>query len=114
MLISGYIPQSNGAIERRHRDVLIQLTALVNDTQRDWDKHIASVELLLRTAPITGTSFSPFELLYGRRARFPIDIIFSSGQTINEVTAASVFSCLPDLEPRTRDSCNNTNANRLV
>ena len=42
---------------------------------KDWDKMIPYVLFAYREVPQSSTGFSPFELLYGREVRGPLDVI---------------------------------------
>ena len=42
---------------------------------RDWDKLLPYVLFAYREAPQESTGFSPFELLYGRDVRAPLDVV---------------------------------------
>ena len=69
-LTSTYHPQANGRIERFHRKLKNALRARL-DGQTNWMDHLPWVLFGLRTAPNTDTGFSPFELVFGERPRFP-------------------------------------------
>ena len=43
--------------------------------QRDWDDYLPYVLFAYREVPQESTGFSPFELLYGRRVRGPLDVL---------------------------------------
>jgi len=45
------------------------------NNQRDWDEHLPYLLLAYREVPQESTGFSPFELLYGRRVRGPLDVL---------------------------------------
>jgi len=47
---------------------------VVNDRADDWDRHLASVVFGYRVNKQGSTKTSPFELMYGVKARLPIDI----------------------------------------
>lgn len=42
---------------------------------KDWDKLIPYVLFAYREVPQASTGFSPFELLYGRTVRGPLDVL---------------------------------------
>ena len=42
--------------------------------QKDWDEHLPYLLFAYREVPQESTGFSPFELLYGRRVRGPLDV----------------------------------------
>eukprot|EP00731_Ephydatia_muelleri_P002369 Em0001g2369a len=51
------------------------LRKTVQDEGKDWDKMIPYLLFAYREVPQSSTGFSPFELLYGRDVRGPLDIL---------------------------------------
>lgn len=51
------------------------LRRLITEEGRDWDRLIPYVLFAYREIPQTSTGFSPFELLYGREVRGPLDVL---------------------------------------
>ena len=43
--------------------------------KRDWDEYLPYLLFAYREAPQELTGFSPFELLYGRPVRGPLDVL---------------------------------------
>ncbi|GAA5917889.1 hypothetical protein JCM5296_000484, partial [Sporobolomyces johnsonii] len=59
---TAYHPQSNGKIERMHRDLNAILTQWVDDTQHDWASYIGLPQHAINSRKSRATGFSPFEL----------------------------------------------------
>ena len=79
-----YHPQSDGLIERFNRTLLDMLSIAVRDDERCWDLHLPTILLAYRTSVHETTSATPFELMFGRSARVPEDVMYSlpvSGST---------------------------------
>jgi len=72
--VSIYHPESNGLVENKNREIGKQLRFLVEENQ-DWDKYLPLALWALRTSVSVITGFSSFELLYGRRATLPLNLI---------------------------------------
>ena len=70
---SAYHPQCNGMTERFNHTLATQLTHYCNSSQTDWDEYLPYVLFAYRTAPHRITRFSPYYMMYGREAKFPID-----------------------------------------
>jgi exodeoxyribonuclease III len=75
---SGYQPQANGCVERFHRYLNATLTMFVNSHKNDWADYIDSVLYAYRTSVCTSTGYSPFQLMFGRKARMPPDLLYTA------------------------------------
>lgn len=51
-----------------------QLIKVVDNKVENWDKYISAVLFAYRTSVQASTKYSPFYLMYNRKARLPIDI----------------------------------------
>ncbi|CAM5124599.1 unnamed protein product [Natator depressus] len=72
---SVYHPQSNGLVERFNGTLKMMLKTFMNQHPQDWDKYLPHLLFAYREVPQESTGFSPFELLYGRRVRGPLDLM---------------------------------------
>ena len=70
-----YMPRTNGAAERIHGMLRTSLTAMVETDHASWDDHVDGVAFAYRSAPIAGTSFSPFFLMHGREPTLPGELV---------------------------------------
>jgi len=64
-------PQSNGMIERLHRDLHAGLSHYVNSANTNWDILVPFYPMSHRATPHSTTGFSPFFLLHGREMILP-------------------------------------------
>jgi len=73
--ISPNHPPSNGMIENRNKEVEKILRLLI-ETESEWDEYLPSALWALRTTKNSKTKFSSFELLYGRKTTWPLEVMF--------------------------------------
>ena len=69
-----YHPEGNGVVERMHSTLGAMLNKAANQGL-DWVGQVPFALFALRSAPNRDSGFSPFELIYGRHVRTPLDIL---------------------------------------
>ena len=70
-----YNPQCNGLVERFNGTLKSMLRKLCGEQPRQWHRYIEPLLFAYREVPQEATGFSPFELLYGRQVRGPMQIL---------------------------------------
>ena len=70
-----YHPICNGLVEKFNGTMKQMLRRLCDEEPRDWDRYINAMLFAYREVPQESTGFSPFELLYGRSVRGPMQIL---------------------------------------
>ena len=75
-----YHPQTDGLVERFNRTLKTMLRKATVKEGKDWDSLLPYLLFAYREVPQASTGFSPFELLYGRQVRGPLDILNESWQ----------------------------------
>ena len=70
-----YHPQTDGLVERFNQTLKAMLKKAATNEGKDWDKVIPYLLFAYREAPQSSTGFSPFELLYGRSVRGPLNVL---------------------------------------
>ena len=71
---SPYHPQTDGCLERWHGSLKSMLRKCEN-RQADWDRLLKYLLFAYRSSPHTNTGFSPFEVIFGRTLRGPLDVL---------------------------------------
>ncbi len=75
---SAYHPQTNAHVERMNGVVTQILRCYTKEDQSDWADHLQTAMLALRASPCTeSTTFTPYQLLFGRECRLPIDTMLT-------------------------------------
>ena len=88
---SPYHPHTDGLVERFNQTLKLMLRKTADREGKDCDKYIPYLLFAYREVPRTSTGFSPFELLFGRDVRGPLDVLSESWQA-QEKSKDSVVS----------------------
>ena len=78
-----YHPQADGLVERSNHTLLSMLSIVVDEHPQAWESHLRAVCMAYNTSIQPTTGYSPFFLMFGRKARLPIDIMYGTGQADN-------------------------------
>jgi len=68
---TAYHPESNEALERTHKTIVEYLRCFCNPRGNNWDKWLPFPCFVYNTTPHTMTKFTPYEVLFGRKANIP-------------------------------------------
>ncbi|XP_071818156.1 uncharacterized protein [Apostichopus japonicus] len=101
---SPYHPQTNGLVERFNGTLKSMLRAFVTQQPESLDRYIPYLLFAYREVPQSSTGFSPFELLYGRKVKGPLDVLKEEicnpeGQCRNE----NILEYVLDMRNRMRE-----------
>ena len=75
-----YYPQANGAVEKVNGLIVKNLTKLVQDKVRTWDRYLDDTLWAYRVSYKSSTGFTPFYLVYGKEALLPIELEIKSNR----------------------------------
>ncbi|KAK7097858.1 hypothetical protein V1264_004777 [Littorina saxatilis] len=70
-----YHPMCNGLVEKFNATLKSTLKKLCSEQPRQWHRYINALLFAYREVPQESTGFSPFELMYGRTVRGPMQIL---------------------------------------
>ena len=87
-----YHPQTDGLVERYNRTLKSMLRKFVAANAKDWDQWLPYLLFAYREVPQASTGFSPFELLYGRQVRGPLDLLREAWESPQPAGGSSVVS----------------------
>ena len=74
---SPYHPQSDGMLERWHASLKAMLKKASQEKQH-WDCYLKFLLFSYRNTPHTVTGHAPFEIIYGRNVRGPLEVLKST------------------------------------
>jgi len=70
-----YHPQCNGLVERFNGTLKTMLRRMCSERPQDWDRYLDALLFAYREAPQKSLGFAPFEMLYGRSVKGPLQIL---------------------------------------
>ena len=71
---TAYHPQCDGQVERQNRTLQEMFAAFVADHKDNWDNGVSLAVYAYNTSCHESTGFSPYELVFGRSARTPLEL----------------------------------------
>ncbi|KAJ8007698.1 hypothetical protein DPEC_G00096870 [Dallia pectoralis] len=80
-----YHPMCNGITERFNRTLWSMIRALPRKAKLRWPERLKSLTLSYNATVHETTGFAPFQLMFGRTPRLPVDLMFGSALLDNQV-----------------------------
>ena len=68
-----YHPQANGLDERYNQTLVNAVAKFSQENRATWDEKLAEIVYAYNTSVHESTKHTPFEVMFGRKARLPID-----------------------------------------
>ena len=98
---SPYHAQTNGQVERMNQTIIHMIGKLEQDKKACWSEHLPEMLSAYNGTCSAVTGYSPYFLLFGRKARMPVDYLFptlrnSPHQTKMEVSVAAMQKMLKE------------------
>ena len=97
-----YHPQTNGSAERVHQTLQRMIGKLDPEKRKKWPYHIGSILIAYNATRSMVTGFSPYFLMFGRRPRLPIDLLFPTHRA--QGLTRTIDEYVANLYDRLRDS----------
>ena len=76
-----YHPQTNGSAKRVHQMLQCMIGKLDPEKRKKWPAHIRSIIIAYNSTRSLVTRYSPYYLMFGRKPRLPIDLLFPMRRT---------------------------------
>ena len=73
---SPYHAQTNGQVERMNQTIIQMIGKLEQDKKARWSEHLPEMLAAYNGTRSAVTGYSPYFLLFGRKARMPVDCLF--------------------------------------
>ena len=83
-----YHPRSNGGVERFHRDLQAIIKATTKGQYSNWEEALPAALFAMRTSKNEATGLAPYEIIFGREAATPLDLIFKAPEKQSKETDA--------------------------
>lgn len=90
-----FVFQANGLDERFNQTIQSMLVKFCQDSRDNWDQHLDTCTFGYNTSRHESTKFSPFELMFGRKAVLPVEL---QTTTLSPEAALDEFSSNPSIE----------------
>ena len=99
-------PQCNGLVERFNGTLKTILKKLCAECPEQWDRYLPSVLFAYRTSIQESSGFSPFELVFGRKIRGPMELLRAFWGGTEDEEVKNTYKYVVDLKQRLQETCN--------
>uniref|UniRef100_H2ZTL0 Integrase catalytic domain-containing protein n=1 Tax=Latimeria chalumnae TaxID=7897 RepID=H2ZTL0_LATCH len=72
-----YRPQASGQVEHMNRTLKSALKKMCVDNGRNWAENLPAVLMAVRSRPLPGIGYSPFEIMTGRSMNLPENLLLA-------------------------------------
>ena len=73
-----YSPKSDAICERFNRTLISMIGTLTKDQRAQWHKYLPHLVSVYNNTQHSSTNFSPYELVFGRKSRLPVDVMLGT------------------------------------
>ena len=97
---TAYHPQTNGQCEKFNSTLLRMIRTLEPSEKPKWPKHLAALCHAYNCTKNSATGFCPYELLFGRKPRLPVDVLFDLERPEHECSSRDYQQYIVDLQDK--------------
>ncbi|CAF1095885.1 unnamed protein product [Brachionus calyciflorus] len=87
-------PQCDGQSERSVQTVKTMIKSYIDEDQLTWDENLSKYSFAYNTSEHEATKFTPFELMFGRKPKIPIDILIPNFNNFNREPILQKFTLI--------------------
>ena len=105
-MTTAFHPQANGLVEKFNGTLKSMLKKLAIEEPNKWDTFIPALLFAYREVPQQSTGFSPFEMIYGRKVKGPMQIlreIWTQEEMTHEMKTSAEY--VVNLRNRIEETC---------
>jgi transposase InsO family protein len=98
LFTTAYRPQANGQVERWNGTIAQSLRACMDGNKTSWSWKVPFIVFAYNNSKHAVTKMAPFELLFGRLARMPLDVVLGARAAEDREVAEFSNDLLIDLQ----------------
>ena len=98
-----YHPEGNGQVENIQKTLKAMLKARIEENPKSWDEHLDYCMMAYRSSVHGSIGHPPFELMFGREIRIPLDAMMGSADSTGHSYTEFVADLRENLETAYQD-----------
>ncbi|CAM4552027.1 unnamed protein product, partial [Caretta caretta] len=104
LVATPYHHQTNGMVEKFNRTLGAMIRKFVNEHSNDWDLVLQQLVFAYRAVPHPSLGFSPFELVYGREVKGPLQLVKQQWEGFTPSPGTNILDFVTNLQNTLRTS----------
>ncbi|CAM4609167.1 unnamed protein product [Lepidochelys olivacea] len=104
LVATPYHHQTNGMVEKFNGTLGAMIRKFVNEHSNDWDLVLQQLLFAYRAVPHPSLGFSPFELVYGREVKGPLQLVKQQWEGFTPSPGTNILDFITNLQNTLRTS----------